>query len=155
MNKKKSLKYLKNGCLVVLISIGSIMIINDIVKKNSRSSYMATNTTNKSSLQDQGNLTDITVDELKKLKEMKQDLILLDVRQPDETDQGIIPGAILIPLNELEENIKQFNKEDHIVVYCRSGRRSKSAQEKFSANNFINVSNLLGGILEWDKSKED
>ena len=110
---------------------------------------------NNESSQNQQNLTDITVEELKELQKIKQNFILLDVRQPDETDQGIIPGAILIPLNELEENLNQFNKEDHIVVYCRSGRRSKSAQEKFVENNFMNVTNLLGGILEWDKTNQD
>ena len=76
--------------------------------------------------------------------------IILDVRRPDEFAAGHIPNAINIPnetigTNELPE---LPNKNQLILIYCRSGRRSKEASEKLVALGYTNIIEF-GGIIDW------
>lgn len=76
--------------------------------------------------------------------------IILDVRRPDEFAAGHIPNAINIPneiigTNELPE---LPNKNQLILIYCRSGRRSKEASEKLVALGYTNIVEF-GGIIDW------
>ncbi|HCA56294.1 MAG TPA: hypothetical protein DEO95_12620 [Ruminococcaceae bacterium] len=77
--------------------------------------------------------------------------IILDVRTQQEYDEGHIPQAICIP-NEiigLRENIEELpDKSQMILVYCRSGRRSKEAAEKLASLGYTNVIEF-GGIITW------
>ncbi|GAX91144.1 rhodanese-like domain-containing protein [Effusibacillus lacus] len=82
------------------------------------------------------------------LKE-KKDLVLLDVRQPEEYEAGHIPGAVLIPLGELESRIDELDKEKEYLVICRSGRRSVMACHLLNERGFDKLFNLQGGMLEW------
>jgi len=74
---------------------------------------------------------------------------LLDVRQPKEYEQAHIPGAILIPLAELPQRQSELDRKKPIIVYCRSGVRSKSGAQILTMNGFPHVFNMKGGILEW------
>ena len=93
----------------------------------------------------------ITAAELKKKFSRKDEFILLDVREPNEFDRGHIPGAVLMPLGRLTDNLQHFKREREIVVYCRSGGRSSRAAEILRQAGFGNVLNLTGGILAWEK----
>jgi len=75
---------------------------------------------------------------------------LVDIRQPKEYQEQHIPGAILIPLKELKERAGQLSKDLPTIVYCRSGVRSKAGCQILKENNFNQLQNLTGGILQWN-----
>lgn len=72
---------------------------------------------------------------------------VLDVRQPDEYDEGHVPGAVLIPLAELAERLSEVPPPP-VLVICRSGARSLKAAEYLLANG-IDATNVAGGTLAW------
>ena len=76
--------------------------------------------------------------------------IILDVRAQDEYDQGHIPGAIVIPHTEIETRAEEelTDKDQQILVYCRSGRRSKLAADALLELGYTNIKEF-GGILDW------
>lgn len=75
---------------------------------------------------------------------------LLDVRQPKEYQEQHIPGAILIPLSELKERISELSPDLPTIVYCRSGVRSKAGCQILRDDDFTDVQNMSGGILQWN-----
>ena len=80
-------------------------------------------------------------------------LTLLDVRTPDEFNkEGRIAGAKLIPLYNLEGNLKMLDKSKQVLVYCHSGNRSVSASRILSKNGYV-VFNMSGGISSWKSEK--
>lgn len=92
----------------------------------------------------------ISMEEAVRLMQSEKDYIILDVRRPDEYALGHIPGAINVQ-NEIigTEQIPELpNKGQLILVYCRSGRRSKEAAEKLVRLGYTNVVEF-GGILDW------
>ena len=76
--------------------------------------------------------------------------LLLDVRTPEEFAAGHIPGAVNLPNEAIgsEEIALLPDKGQHILVYCRSGNRSKQASEKLAALGYGNITEF-GGILDW------
>lgn len=90
---------------------------------------------------------DIQVDELKRRLEAGEKINLIDVREKAEYEERNI-GARLIPLNTLPLNVKELEdlKEEEVIVHCKSGRRSASAQKFLQQQGFKNVRNLEGGI---------
>ena len=91
----------------------------------------------------------ISVVELKGKLDRKEDLFLLDVREPEEAKICSIGGE-LIPLGTLTENTAKVPKDKPVVVYCRSGGRSQRAIEELQQNfGYSNLINLRGGILAW------
>lgn len=78
---------------------------------------------------------------------------LLDVRQPKEYEQAHIPGARLIPLGELPDRLHELDREKEVIVYCRSGVRSKSGCQILNAAGFSRVLNMTGGINGWQGHK--
>ena len=92
----------------------------------------------------------ITAEEARKLMDSENDRIILDVRSREEYDQGHIPGAILIPDTEIEAKAADLlpDKDQLILVYCRSGRRSKLAAQSLADLGYTNIREF-GGILDW------
>ena len=92
----------------------------------------------------------ITAEEARKLMDSEKDRIILDVRSRQEYDQGHIPGAILIPDTEIEAKAADLlpDKDQLILVYCRSGRRSKLAAQSLADLGYTNIREF-GGILDW------
>ena len=83
----------------------------------------------------------------------QEDVLFLDVRTSQEFKyEGNIKNALLIPVNDLEKKITMLEayKSKSIIVYCRSGRRSKMATKLLKKKNF-NVTNLEGGFIAWRK----
>jgi rhodanese-related sulfurtransferase len=91
---------------------------------------------------------DISVEDLKGLKDGGADFVLLDVREEREFAIGHIDGQLL-PLGTLPDELEKFEKSAHIVVQCRSGGRSAHAVNLMRASGFENVWNVQGGILAW------
>ena len=92
----------------------------------------------------------ITAEEAKKIMDSGEEHIVLDVREQHEYDEGHIPGAILIPYTEIENRAEDElpDKNKLILVYCRSGRRSKIAAESLANLGYTNVKEF-GGIIDW------
>ncbi len=102
--------------------------------------------------------TQITQDEAKQMMKQDDGHVIVDVRRQDEYAEGHIPGAILIPNENInEEPPKELPDLDQIIlVYCRSGRRSKEASQKLADMGYSNVYEF-GGIIDWtgDIEKEE
>lgn len=84
------------------------------------------------------------------LMKNESNVILLDVRTPEEFSSEHIEGAILIPVQKLSENLSKLDnaKEKKIIVYCHSGTRSVAASRILVKNGFTPL-NVTGGISEW------
>jgi rhodanese-related sulfurtransferase len=91
---------------------------------------------------------DISVEELKRLRDEGADFTLLDVREPHEYEICHLDGE-LIPLGTLAGRLEDLDRQAHIVVHCRSGGRSANAVKAMRGAGFENVWNLNGGILAW------
>ena len=92
----------------------------------------------------------ITAEEAKQIMDSEEGYIILDVRTQEEYDQGHIPGAIVISHDEIEEKAEEVltDKKQLILVYCRSGRRSKLAAEALVEQGYTNIKEF-GGIIDW------
>ncbi|MEE1043739.1 MAG: rhodanese-like domain-containing protein [Clostridia bacterium] len=92
----------------------------------------------------------ITPQEAKKIMDSGVEHIILDVREQDEFDSGHIPNAIMIPYSEIENRAEEMlpDKDAQILVYCRSGRRSKIASESLAKLGYTNIKEF-GGIIDW------
>ena len=89
--------------------------------------------------------------EAKALMDSESGYIIIDARTQEEYDQGHIPGAILIPEYEIADRAEKElpDKDQLILVYCRSGRRSKIAAEELVKLGYTNVKEF-GGIIDWE-----
>lgn len=89
---------------------------------------------------------DVCMDTLKKMRD--DGAFLIDVRSPQEYEEGHLEGAILIPNYTIMKEIENFikNKDAIIIVYCSSGSRSKKAQKKLEKKGYKNVYNLYNGL---------
>jgi len=74
---------------------------------------------------------------------------LVDVRTPAEFEQSHLPGALLIPLSNLGMRMEQLNDDKPLILYCRSGNRSRLAARLLLAAGFKNVFNMDGGLLNY------
>ena len=92
----------------------------------------------------------ITAQEAKTIMDNEEGYVVLDVREQDEYDAGHIPGAILIPYTQIEEKANEIlpDQDQLILVYCRSGRRSKIAAEALVELGYTNIKEF-GGIIDW------
>lgn len=75
---------------------------------------------------------------------------LLDVRTPQEFREGHIPGAVNIELDGLANRLAEIPRDEPVVVYCRSGRRSQMAAQILAQAGFTNITDL-GGIVAWQR----
>ena len=92
----------------------------------------------------------ITAEEAKEIMDTGDGFVILDVRTQEEYDEGHVPGAILIPNTEIENRAEEELPDNAqlILVYCRSGRRSKLAAQILADLGYTNVKEF-GGIIDW------
>lgn len=97
----------------------------------------------------------ITAEEAKQLMDTEENYIILDVRRQDEYDEKHIPGAILIPNEVIRERAEAelTDKDQLILVYCRSGNRSKQASEVLKELGYTYIREF-GGINDWPYETE-
>ena len=94
-------------------------------------------------------MKEVTVQELKSLKDSNADFQLIDVREPHEFEEGNIGGE-LIPMAEVPTSIGRIEKEKQVIIHCRSGGRSGNIVQWLEKNHgFTNLYNLKGGIRAW------
>lgn len=94
-------------------------------------------------------ITDI--DWNKALEMSRAGAVLIDVRTPAEVAEGMAPGAINIPLQEIEQRLSEFPKDKDLLIYCRSGKRSMAASNFLIENGYDKVFNVVGGFLAFPK----
>jgi molybdopterin/thiamine biosynthesis adenylyltransferase/rhodanese-related sulfurtransferase len=87
----------------------------------------------------------------------KPNTVVLDVREPDEYEQGAIPGAIHIPRGHLESQVEGriLDRDAHIVVYCAGGTRSAFAADTLTQLGYTDVSSMAGGFNRWKDEGRD
>lgn len=94
-------------------------------------------------------MKEVTVQELKQLKDSNANFQLIDVREEHEFDEANLSGH-LIPLGDILNRANEVDKERQVVVHCRSGKRSATAiQALESQHGYTNLFNLKGGILAY------
>mgnify|MGYP001264849134 FL=1 len=92
-------------------------------------------------------------DELQNKLNAKEDIVVVDVREQAEYAFHHIPGAISIPLGELESRLEELNKEDDVYVVCRTGNRSDLAAQKLAEKGFSKVTNVIPGMSQWENNQ--
>ena len=97
----------------------------------------------------------ITAQEAKQIMDSEEGCIILDTRTQEEYDEGHIPGAIVIPHDEITDRAEEElpDKDQLLLVYCRSGRRSKLAAEALVKLGYTNIKEF-GGIIDWPYETE-
>lgn len=91
---------------------------------------------------------EISVLELSEILEKDPNTALIDVREQEEFDEVNL-GGHLIPLSEFEQRWQEVPQDKPVYVYCRSGRRSRTALEFLKKQGYTNGMNVTGGILAW------
>jgi adenylyltransferase/sulfurtransferase len=94
-------------------------------------------------------IPEISVEELKALRDRKVDFVLVDVREPHEIEISSLPESVKIPLGKLPERVNELSTADEIVVHCKTGGRSAKAVQFLRDSGFKKVRNLAGGINRW------
>jgi rhodanese-related sulfurtransferase len=98
-------------------------------------------------------MKNISVEELKQKMDSGEKINLIDCREPYEFEEANLGGR-LIPLGKIQtmqiEEIEDL-KEEEVIVYCRSGKRSVIACLTLDQMGFVNTANVVGGILEWQE----
>lgn len=97
----------------------------------------------------------VSYDELQEKLNNKANIVVLDVRTKEEFANGHIPGALLLPYDEIEQNATKLlpEKDKEIIVYCRSGRRSAIAKDSLEALGYAAVKDF-GGMNRWSGKVE-
>ena len=96
----------------------------------------------------------ISTSELRKKIENKEELLIIDVRTPQEYTQFHLSGSLLIPLSELSQRLDEISeyKDKDIAIICRSGARSAVACNILSSYGFSKLHNVYGGLIQWRSS---
>lgn len=97
-----------------------------------------------------GEIKLVTPEEMQTLVDQK-DVQLVDVRTPEEYNEGYIPNAQNIDFNSptFDEDISKLDKNKPVMLYCKGGGRSAKCAEKLLAAGFIKIFDLQGGITQW------
>jgi len=95
----------------------------------------------------------MTTDELINLLDANEDLNIIDVREDHEVENGMIPGAVHIPLGSIPEEAPNLDKSKEYILVCKGGVRSANAAEYLEAQGF-EVVNLEGGMMSYDGELE-
>jgi rhodanese-related sulfurtransferase len=100
-------------------------------------------------------IKEIDIDELKRMQQAGENFTLLDVRDKEDAEKGMIPGAVNLSRGTLEYSIDQVttDKDRKLVLYCGGGSRSALAASSLKRMGFKNVMSLAGGYRGWSKNK--
>lgn len=126
--------------IILLIIIAIIIIMGVVFKMNKKENVIKKDT----------DIQHVSMSDIVQIMKENENHIILDVRTLEEYNQGHIPNAICIPNETIDENIvnKLPDKNQMILVYCRSGNRSKQAAEKLKKLGYTNLIEF-GGIIDW------
>jgi rhodanese-related sulfurtransferase len=91
----------------------------------------------------------ISTTDLRERLSQGEKITIIDVREADEVAEGMIPGAIHIPLGEIPSRYNEIQQKEDIILVCRSGKRSQKAYEFLQAQGIKNLFNMDGGMQQW------
>jgi len=97
-------------------------------------------------------IPEISVAELQRRHAAGEELVLLDVREPDELATASIPWATAIPMREIPARLGELPHEAPIVCMCHHGARSERVAQFLAANGYAGAVNLAGGINAWSET---
>lgn len=119
--------------IVIAIGVGLMLSIKD------------------NNVEDKGKIRYVSMDEIVQIMKENENYIILDARTIEEYNEGHIPNAICIPNEMIDESVttRLPRKEQLILIYCRSGNRSKQATTKLANLGYTNLVEF-GGIIDWD-----
>ncbi len=125
---------------VIIILIILVVIIGGVIMLNRNTEKETTN-----------QIRYVSMDEITTIMQENTNYIILDARTIEEYNEGHIPNAICIPNETIDETVtaKLPNKDQLILIYCRSGNRSKQAALKLQQLGYTNLVEF-GGIIDWD-----
>lgn len=142
MAKQKSKKkQQKNNNLNLLVGIGAVVIVGLL------GAAIFTNPAETANQVANALPNEISVQDAYSMRQ--QGTFILDVRTPAEWNEGHVPGAMLIPLDELESRLAELPQDEDIVVICRSGNRSATARDILLDAGFSAVTSVAGGFNDW------
>lgn len=96
-------------------------------------------------------MSQVSVRELKELRDKNPDIYLLDVREQDEWDIERIEGAHLKPMSELQDNYQDIPKDKPVYCYCHVGGRSARVVEFLKSQGYSQIFNVAGGMQAWSE----
>lgn len=99
-------------------------------------------------------MTNITAADLQTTVSTSDSAIVVDVREPWEYKEGHLKGSLLRPLGQIRRWAQEFDKEQEIILICRTGSRSAFAYKNLESMGFSNLKNVAGGIVTWKGSVE-
>lgn len=136
--------------LIFLLIISLTLFSSCSGNMNNEVSENTTANTTENTINNSFTYEQISGEEAKRLMDTETDFIIVDARTEEEFNEGHIEGAILIPEYEISERAEKElpNKDQLILVYCRSGRRSKIASQALADLGYTNVKEF-GGIIDW------
>ena len=136
--------------LIILLIISLTLFSSCSGNMNNEVSENTTANTTENTINNSFTYEQISGEEAKRLMDTETDFIIVDARTEEEFNEGHIEGAILIPEYEISERAEKElpNKDQLILVYCRSGRRSKIASQALADLGYTNVKEF-GGIIDW------
>ena len=95
-------------------------------------------------------IREVSVSEVKQALGGASAPVLLDIREPNETNLGRLPGAVVIPRGTMETKVEAVIPRDAtVVIYCASGNRSALAADTLQQMGYANVASLAGGWMDW------
>ena len=94
---------------------------------------------------------DIDVQTVSEIKD-RDDVVLIDVREQWEYDEGHIPGVVHLPMNDVPNRLDEIPTDQTVVLTCRSGNRSNQMTNYLQEKGFDNVHNMEGGIVAWQNA---
>ena len=142
---------MKKNIIIAIIIIAVLICIGFFIYKSSKTNKTTnSNSTATTNAAKTNEIRHVSMDDIVKIMEENKDYVIVDVRTPDEYKEGHIPNAINIPNETINETVynKLKDKNQLILIYCRSGSRSRQAAYKMQKLGYTNLVDF-GGIINW------
>lgn len=142
---------MKKNIIIAIILIAVLICIGFLIyKTNNKNKITKSNSTATTSTDKTNEIRHVSMDDIVKIMDENKDYVIVDVRTPDEYKEGHIPNAINIPNETINETVynKLKDKNQLILIYCRSGSRSRQAAYKMQKLGYTNLVDF-GGIINW------
>lgn len=94
-------------------------------------------------------VAEISIHDVKRRIDGGDNLVLLDVREAEELENGTLPGIVHIPMGDMPVRVRELNPQSEVVVVCRTGNRSRKVADFLLAMGFESVANMTEGMNGW------
>ena len=142
---------MKKNIIIAIILIAVLICIGCFIYKTNKTNKTTTsNSTANTNGAKTNEIRHVSMNDIVKIMEENKDYVIVDVRTPDEYEEGHIPNAINIQNETINETVynKLKDKNQLILIYCRSGSRSRQAAYKMQKLGYTNIVEF-GGIINW------